>query len=220
MLQVSSLGKCQTSDRPTCVADKVTVDEYESSILFAAQIRRLFPFYGSSERSWGLRGRSAVLWNWIVALAALNYTSSPTPTRVTRYPSIFTLSKSLDSSGCKSKDARMKGEEEKEESAPRRAFRIKTFVSTELPLAAISFITLSRWHRTYLSSVYALLTHVSSFVPKLPSENRNGSMCPWVSPRFALCQYKWLCRFILATSYFQLHLPRRHTCLKDFFKTL
>lgn len=99
--------RCQTSDRfqPSVCADKA-VSRGRGQIWICDFI------HGTNQEIiffWFLNlwlillvsraGCSVVLWNWIVAFAALNYTSSPTPTRVTRhlirYVCIFTRERSL-----------------------------------------------------------------------------------------------------------------------------
>lgn len=146
MLRVSMLRLGNIRHRivlgPACVADKATADEYESSILFAVQIRRLFPFHGSPERSCGLRVRSAVLKlnrcarSLKLYVVADTHACYPLPRYIhaQREPRLERLRL----------QTRLKRGRKRRRRAPRRAFRIKMFVSTELPLAAISFITLSR----------------------------------------------------------------------------
>lgn len=91
-------------------------------------------------------GCSVVLWNWIVAFAALNYTSSPTPTRVTRHPIRYVYSRAKrPSSGMKVREKSSVAF-----SGLKRLFRWDC-------LAAISFITIPVTLRLSLAAIHVSL---------------------------------------------------------------
>jgi len=166
-------------------------------------------FLSPARWNWSLRSCCfSVSWNWIVALAALNYTSSPTPTLVIP-PSIFTRVENFNSreSSCE-RGGKGRGER------LHRAFRIKTFVSTRLPLTMTPFITLS-W-RLRLASVYASLIRPYWYLLRTrePLEIRNNLMWPWVSSiYFAL--YDSLCAMKIACAdLFQQYLIVKYNFLQ------
>lgn len=106
-------------------------------------------------------GCSVVLWNWIVAFAALNYTSSLTPTLVTRHPIRYVYSRAKRASS---------GMEAREKSSVafsglKRLFRRDCLVAT-------SFITISVTLRDlFLAAIHVSLWY-ARFYLKAPLERK------------------------------------------------
>jgi len=148
-------------------------------------------FLSPARWNWSLRSCCfSVSWNWIVALAALNYTSSPTPTLVIP-PSIFTRVENFNSreSSCE-RGGKGRGER------LRRAFRIKTFVSTRLPLTMTPFITLSWRLRAYVSLLFMLLWYARIDISfELESLWRSG--ITWCDLEFHLYISRYMIRYAL-----------------------